>query len=226
MTRILGLTHHLGHHHLPKQGLRLWFSQHPEQSFDDCVELGARYGARLAGFQVDRATLDTHLLEEAVKAGCELIRPAKVTSLQLHDGGEQVITLDFQNEQRTIRARWAAMRFAAPWGKTRCGSQRMRCAIAFSTRSTIARASSPRGRLLIALLTYLGPLLRSLERYRWLARGLSAFEPISQDRPVRTFPVPWWKGALSVAFWTEDGLEKEVLLQGLQEAVASEVGEH
>ena len=72
MTRILGLTHHLGHHHLPKQGLRLWFSQRPEQSFDDCVELGARYGARLAGFQVDRATLDTHLLEEAVKAGCEL----------------------------------------------------------------------------------------------------------------------------------------------------------
>src|SRR6266513_3606475 len=46
MTRILGLTHHLGHHHLPKQGLRLWFSQHPEQSLDDCVELGARYGAR------------------------------------------------------------------------------------------------------------------------------------------------------------------------------------
>src|SRR5437660_11378883 len=69
MTRILGLTHHLGHHHLPKQGLRLWFSQHPDQSVDDCVELGARYGARLSGFQVDRAPLDAHLLEEAVKAG-------------------------------------------------------------------------------------------------------------------------------------------------------------
>src|SRR5207249_12070262 len=75
MTRILGLTHHLGHHHLPKQGLRLWFSKHRDQSFDDCVELGARYGARLAGFQVDRATLDTHLLDEAVRAGCELMRP-------------------------------------------------------------------------------------------------------------------------------------------------------
>ena len=34
------------------------------------------------------------------------MRPAKVTSLELHDGGEQVIKLDFQNEQRTIRARW------------------------------------------------------------------------------------------------------------------------
>jgi flavin-dependent dehydrogenase len=106
MTRILGLTHHLGHHHLPKQGLRLWCSRDPNQSFDDCVELGARYGARLAGFQVDRATLDTHLLEQAVRAGCELMRPAKVTSLQLHDGSEQVLTLDFQQQQRTIRARW------------------------------------------------------------------------------------------------------------------------
>src|SRR5436190_21702701 len=47
MTRILGLTHHLGHHHLPKQGLRLWCSRDSNQSFDDCVELGARYGARL-----------------------------------------------------------------------------------------------------------------------------------------------------------------------------------
>jgi len=106
MTRILGLTHHLGHHHLPKQGLRLWCSRDPNQSFDDCVELGARYGARLAGFQVDRATLDTHLLEQTVRAGCELMRPAKVTSLELHDGGEQVLTLDFQQQQRTIRARW------------------------------------------------------------------------------------------------------------------------
>ena len=38
--------------------------------------------------------------------GCELMRPAKVTSLQLHDGSEQVLTLDFQQQQRTIRARW------------------------------------------------------------------------------------------------------------------------
>src|SRR5947199_7251048 len=91
MTRILGLTHHLGHHHLPKQGLRLWFSQHPEQSVDARVELGARYVARRAGCQVDRGPLDTHLLEEAVKAGCELVRPAKVTALELPEGVEQVV---------------------------------------------------------------------------------------------------------------------------------------
>ncbi len=106
MTRILGLTHHLGHHHLPKQGLRLWFARSAEQSFGDCVELGARYGARLAGFQVDRATLDSHMLDQAVAAGCDLLRPAKVTALDLTEGGQQILTVQFEDETRTIRSRW------------------------------------------------------------------------------------------------------------------------
>lgn len=55
MTRILGLTHYLGLEQLPKQGLRLWFSNRPEQRFDDCVEIGTRYQSRLPSFQVDRA---------------------------------------------------------------------------------------------------------------------------------------------------------------------------
>ena len=50
MTRILGLTHYLGHHQLAKQGLRLWFSNRPDQPFDDCTEVGARYQARLQTF--------------------------------------------------------------------------------------------------------------------------------------------------------------------------------
>jgi flavin-dependent dehydrogenase len=83
MTRLLGLTNYLGHHHLAKQGLRMWFANRPDQPFDDCVELGARYQARLPTFQVDRSTLDSHMLELAVAAGCELQRPAKVTAIEL-----------------------------------------------------------------------------------------------------------------------------------------------
>src|SRR5918992_864974 len=43
MTRILGLTQHLGHHQLAKQGLRMWFSNRADQPFDQCVEIGGRY---------------------------------------------------------------------------------------------------------------------------------------------------------------------------------------
>ncbi len=104
LTRILGLSNYLGHHQLAKQGLRMWFSNSPEQAFDDCVEIGARYQARLPTFQVDRATLDTHLLERAIEAGCDLRRPAKVTSIEL-DKNCQTICLT-SDRAETIRARW------------------------------------------------------------------------------------------------------------------------
>src|SRR5207249_5461786 len=94
MTRILGLANYLGHEQLAKQGLRMWFCNSPEQRFDDCVEIGPRYGSRVQTFQVDRAKLDSHLLECAVNAGCELLRPAKVTKIELNGGNGQTVDVD------------------------------------------------------------------------------------------------------------------------------------
>jgi len=106
MTRILGLTHYLGHHQLPKQGLRLWFSNRPDQAFDDCVEIGTRYQSRLPGFQVDRAKLDSHILHLACQSGCDLWRPAKVTSFELNDGNGQTVNAVVGGVERTAKCRW------------------------------------------------------------------------------------------------------------------------
>src|SRR5438477_1452221 len=106
MTRILGLTHYLGHHQLPKQGLRLWFSNRPDQPFDDCVEIGTRYQSRLPGFQVDRAKLDSHLLHLARNADCDLWRPAKVTSFELNGGEGQRVNAVVDGAERTATSRW------------------------------------------------------------------------------------------------------------------------
>jgi flavin-dependent dehydrogenase len=106
MTRILGLTHYLGHHQLPKQGLRLWFSNRPDQPFDNCVEIGTRYQSRLPGFQVDRAKLDSHMLELACRSGCDLWRPAKVTRFELNDGNRQTVNAFVDRGERTVTCRW------------------------------------------------------------------------------------------------------------------------
>ena len=106
MTRILGLTHYLGHHQLAKQGLRLWFSNRPDQRFDECVEVGTRYQSRLPGFQLDRAKFDSHMLERAVQAGCALWRPAKVTSFQLGNGNGQTISAVVDHSERMATCRW------------------------------------------------------------------------------------------------------------------------
>src|SRR5438874_4942958 len=106
MTRILGLTHYLGHHQLAKQGLRLWFSNRPDQSFDDCVEVGSRYQSRLPGFQVDRAKLDSHMLDLAVKAGCDLWRPGKVTKCELNKANGQIVNAVVDLSERSVSCGW------------------------------------------------------------------------------------------------------------------------
>lgn len=103
MTRILGLTNYLGHHQLAKQGLRLWFANRADQQFDDCVEVGAKYQTRLPTFQVDRSTLDQHLLDQAAAAGCDLRRPAKVSRFELNGDREQTIVLE---SGENITCRW------------------------------------------------------------------------------------------------------------------------
>jgi glycosyltransferase involved in cell wall biosynthesis len=105
---------------------------------------------------------------------------------------------------------------ALPLGITWAG-----CAGAALRARVEAPADSVRGRLLIALLTYLGPLLRCLERYRWWTRGLSATETVEWDRNRRRrgAPVCWRERAFVVSFWTETGLDKEAILHGLRETV-------
>jgi len=92
------------------------------------------------------------------------------------------------------------------------------------TAALRARVDAPadeiRGRLLIALLTYLGPLLRCVERYRGWARGLSAAEPPRGPR-ASTLPLSWRDRGFSLSFWSENGLEKEAILHRLREAVVA-----
>lgn len=78
LTKRLGLTSYLAHNQLTKQGLRLWFANDSQTAFEDCVEVGAKYQVRLPSYQLDRETLDSHLLQLAADEGADVWRPAKV----------------------------------------------------------------------------------------------------------------------------------------------------
>ena len=106
LTRVLGLSSHLAHQQLPKQGLRMWFTRTPDDAFEDNVEIGAMYNSRLSGFQVDRATLDEHVLALAVAAGCEMWRPAKLQEVELGGAGRNLLTVRMGEETRVLQAKW------------------------------------------------------------------------------------------------------------------------
>ena len=76
-----------------------------------------------------------------------------------------------------------------------------------------SRFQGLRGRMLVALLIYLGPLVRSWERYLWRSRKLSQVEPIKFDKLVQKPDISWQERSLFLSYWTEESLEKESLLQ-------------
>ncbi|MDE2229737.1 MAG: glycosyltransferase [Alphaproteobacteria bacterium] len=76
-----------------------------------------------------------------------------------------------------------------------------------------------RARVLIALLIYLGPLLRGWERLKWRFREVEAaehahFEPVGPT-PMHTSRRSWRERAFYLSYWSEKGDEKELLLGGL-----------
>src|SRR5258707_5523840 len=106
LMRVLNLSNHLGHEQITKSGLRMWFYRHSQDSYTRCPEIGPKHQTRLPAFQLDRSTLDEAVLKKAVRAGCELWRPAKVQSLDLGGEGKNRITVRLGEETRTITARW------------------------------------------------------------------------------------------------------------------------
>jgi flavin-dependent dehydrogenase len=105
LTRVLGLYDYLAREHLPKHGLRFWFSDHPERRIEELSEAGPARVSALPSFQLDRSRLDEKVLALAVEAGAELLRPAKVTGVEL---GWPISTLQLEanGERRTVSTRW------------------------------------------------------------------------------------------------------------------------
>ncbi len=106
LGKILGLSNYLNQNHLIKQGLRFWFYQSNENSFSQCSEVGSPYHVRLPGYQVDRSTLDEHILSMAVDAGAQLLRPATVKKVELQLGDLQKVTYQHDDKICVANGRW------------------------------------------------------------------------------------------------------------------------
>lgn len=104
-SRVLGLWDHLAREHLPKHGLRYWFSDGDDRPLAEMTEVGGGEVPRLPSFQLDRAKLDEHLLVRAADSGCEVLRPAKVRSID-HGWPTSRVHLETPDGERTLTTRW------------------------------------------------------------------------------------------------------------------------
>src|SRR5271170_6748123 len=79
------------------------------------------------------------------------------------------------------------------------------------------RFAGPKARALVALLIYLGPLLRGWERLKWRVKTMQTHDHIRLAPVEQRARIQWSARAFVLSYWNEVAAEKEVLLQGLME---------
>ncbi len=105
LTRRLAQWQHLELEQLPKEGLRYWFRNAEVEHHWQATETGGFVRSAVPSFQLRRDVLDQHLLEEAVAAGAELVRPARVREVELGSFDHRV-TIDQGSETFSVGCRW------------------------------------------------------------------------------------------------------------------------
>ncbi len=105
LTRRLALWEHLERQHLRKEGLRFWFSNSRVHGHAEASETGPYQQTAVPTFQLRRDALDEHVLALAAAAGAELLRPARVSGVEVGDFDHRV-TIDSAAGRETVACRW------------------------------------------------------------------------------------------------------------------------
>jgi flavin-dependent dehydrogenase len=106
LTRVLRIGTWLSREQIAKNGLRFWFTSPGNECLGRCAEIGPKLQVRLPAYQLDRSKLDTHVLELAREAGCEVRRPAVLRNLQLGGTGWNRMSVTEDGVERELTARW------------------------------------------------------------------------------------------------------------------------
>ncbi len=106
LHHVLGLYDHLSREHLPKHGLRYWFTDGlPGRRLCEMSEVGSWELPRLPAFQLDRSVLDEHLLDRAADSGAEVRRGVRIQQIE-QGWPESRIDLSIDGNELTVRTRW------------------------------------------------------------------------------------------------------------------------
>ncbi len=107
LTRVLRLSQYLSQEQVVKHGLRLWFQKEGNDCLVRCGEIGPFFQARLPTYQLDRSTLDQHVLDTAQAEGCEVLRPARSTAVELGGVGRNRVVVKTEDGQEVVyAAKW------------------------------------------------------------------------------------------------------------------------
>jgi flavin-dependent dehydrogenase len=106
LTRRLRVWDHLARHELPAHGPRFWFHDDDVLRIQDASELGTWLLPPTPSFLARKDLLSEHVLAQAVRSGCELMRPVHVAGVDLGDYDARLTVEAHDGRSQQIAARW------------------------------------------------------------------------------------------------------------------------
>jgi flavin-dependent dehydrogenase len=107
LREVLGLKDYLEKHELPKHGLRFFFPSHNKENISSRVELGPRERLPAPSHQLDRGTLENHLVKRTRELGADCVLGATVKDVFISDKGHMVTYLMGEKEIK-VQGKWVA----------------------------------------------------------------------------------------------------------------------
>lgn len=107
LREVLNIKDYLEEHELPKHGLRFFFPSENKEDITSRVELGPRLRLPVPSHQLDRGTLENYLMKLTREKGNDLILGAKVSNVELNQGGHEVSYIK-NGEEVKVTCRWVA----------------------------------------------------------------------------------------------------------------------
>lgn len=108
LREILGLGNYLDQYHLPKIGLRFFFSPHVKEQLDQRVELGASTLLPVPSHQIDRGVFENDLIDQLRSIGVNVLLGAKIDHVQVGNPPEKahVVTFQKQGKKQQMQSDW------------------------------------------------------------------------------------------------------------------------
>jgi flavin-dependent dehydrogenase len=103
---VLGLKEHLHTEHLPKSGLRWFYSDGRNTDIARRVEYGPNAPLAVESSQLDRGTLEAEMAKVAAELGVEFLDRCNVRDVTLGEDGEHTVVLKRAGTETEVKARW------------------------------------------------------------------------------------------------------------------------
>lgn len=106
LREVIGLKDYLINNHLPKKGLRFFFSPENKHDISKRLEIGAKTTLPAPSHQIDRGIFENDVIKIAVNKGINFVGGTRIKDVEINKKGNHKLVYQSEKKQNHIECKW------------------------------------------------------------------------------------------------------------------------